>query len=154
MIEFSPFAEAAQAFAIPLDGQVVVATSVRNSSETLHGYRRCQIEAVRVAQPQRFGEPGFRQRTVAPAESDHTEIGEGTGFAVDSARLVTSRLCQNQRFAEHDLGAGVVSVEHGQSAMPIQRGRQVEGAATRAQQRDAGGKERLGRFQFPLPRQQ
>ena len=60
-----------------------------------------------------------------------------------------SRLRQCQRFAEHALGPGVVSVEHDQGAMPVQRGRQVQGAAARAQQRDAGGEQRLGRLQLP-----
>ena len=109
--------------------EVVVATGVRNSSETLQRLpplldrsHACRAAAVlrRAGFPPAHSRPGGRAAT--------TEIGEGAGFAVDTAWLVASRLCQNQRFVEHDLGAGVVSVEHGQSAMPVQRGRQVEGA--------------------------
>ena len=44
-------------------------------------------------------------------------------------------------------------LKHGQGAMPVQRGRQVQGVAARAQERDAGGEQRLGRLVLPLPRQ-
>ena len=66
MIQFTSFAESGQAFAIPLEGELVVASSVRNGGKTPTDTAAAKSKPCdRVAE--RFGEPGFRQIEVAPA---------------------------------------------------------------------------------------